>query len=72
MGNNIVFGVEDAANIKKEHIFFIKTTQLEDATGSNKSLSLPDILSRKSNIFFIGHSLGQADYTYFEDFFKDC
>lgn len=71
-GNDIVFGVEDQAEIKKEHVFLKKSTQLERTIGDNRNIDLYRILKPKTNIFFIGHSLGVSDKTYFSRFFKDC
>lgn len=71
-GSDVVFGVEDDAKIKKDHVFLRKATQFEAAIGSNKIYDVDSILRRKKNIIFIGHSLGKTDYSYFMDFFKDC
>lgn len=66
LNNNIVFGVEDNADIKKEHVFLRKACQYD------KPVDVNNLLTNKMNVFFIGHSLGKSDYSYFEDFFYEC
>ena len=63
--DNIVFGIEDSAEIAKEHVFLYKSyNQVQNING------LIRILKGAENITFFGYSLGQTDHSYFDDFFK--
>ncbi len=64
---DIIFGVEDKADIKENHIFLRK--------GYNKNYStynFTEIFEKANSIYVFGHSLGKTDEMYFKDFFKDC
>lgn len=61
----IIFGVEDEADVSDEHIFLLK--------ACNKHYSGVDIgekLKAASNVHFFGHSLGETDHFYFKSFFS--
>jgi hypothetical protein len=60
----IIFGVEDGANIKSHHVF------LRKAFNRNfKSLNINTQLENLTNLYLFGHSLGSTDHMYFKDFF---
>lgn len=62
--NDIIFGVEDKADIKHEHIFLKKSV--------NENFNPIDfrMAMEKCEYFIVfGHSLGETDHMYFEDFF---
>jgi len=63
--NNIVVGVEDGADINDEHSFIRKS--YHDACNPN---DFGLLLKQSQNIVFFGHSLGTADYHYFNEFFQ--
>ena len=63
----IILGVEDDANISKEHIFLKKTC---DPNFSKFPINIFDDCKK---LIVFGHSLGQTDHTYFKNFFmKQC
>jgi len=62
---NIIFGVEDKANILSKHIFLKKSV--------NKNFNPTDFseaLKNSKNVVFFGHSLGETDHMYFDNFFQ--
>lgn len=61
---DIIFGVEDGADIKAEHVFLKKAYNV-DFKGNDFSR----ILNNAHHIFICGHSLGVTDRMYFKDFF---
>lgn len=64
--DNIVFGVEDNADIKKDHIFLYKSY--------NKTQNLSDLnfkFKESERFVFFGYSLGQTDHSYFDAFFRE-
>lgn len=61
---SIIFGVEDNANIKSEHIFLKKAFN-----PSFKSININQLLINANEVTFFGHSLGNTDHSYFETFF---
>ncbi len=61
----IIFGVEDEARIKSEHIFLKKSYPIH-----YKAISLSTQLKNATEVHFFGHSLGETDHTYFKDFFS--
>ncbi len=61
----IIFGVEDNADIKADHIFIKK------AFKNNKPVNLYDKIQNVNDIYIFGHSLGETDHTYFNRFFDD-
>lgn len=63
--DNIVFGIEDSAEIAKEHVFLYKSyNQNQNINGLIK------VLKDAEDITFFGYSLGETDHSYFDDFFK--
>lgn len=62
----IIVGVEDKADIKEEHNFLRKSANLH----FNGDIDIADILNKAEQIRIFGHSLGETDHTYFEDFFR--
>ena len=63
--NDIIFGIEDKANIDEKYIFLKKSVNPNFCI-----LDVETILQRNSeDILFFGYSLGVTDYTYFKDFF---
>jgi hypothetical protein len=65
--NNIIFGVEDNANIHKEHIFIRKAY----AQNYGKR-SIEEELLSSQNITFFGLSLGESDHSHFKKLFMQC
>ena len=65
--NDIIFGVEDRAPIKREHVFLRKAYP-----RYFKALNFHSIFTNAKRIIFFGHSLGETDHTYFQDLFRDC
>jgi hypothetical protein len=61
---NIIFGVEDKAEIKPEHIFFKKSFN-----KNFKPIKLMDEVDQFTELHIFGHSLGETDHTYFDSFF---
>ncbi len=61
---NIVFGVEDTANLQNDHIFLHKSYS---PNCNNQGVNL--IFNGADNFIFFGYSLGQTDHSYFDDFF---
>jgi hypothetical protein len=62
---DIIFGVEDNAKIKREHVFLKKSF--------NKNFNPRDfkrMFQGAESIAFFGHSLGVTDFMYFKDFFS--
>lgn len=64
--NDIIFGVEDNASIKPEHVFLRKAYP-----RYYKALNFNSIFANAKRIIFFGHSLGETDYTYFHELFRD-
>lgn len=64
--NDIIFGVEDCAPIKPEHVFLRKAYPRH-----YKELNLSSIFAQAKRIIFFGHSLGETDHTYFQNLFRD-
>ncbi len=60
--NNIIFGVEDKASIKDSHVFLRK--------AYNKSFHPIQIESSVRHLYVFGHSLGETDHSYFNNFFS--
>ncbi len=64
--DNIIFGVEDNAQIKDKHVF------LRKAFNENfKAINTNNLLKASNQIFIFGHSLGKTDHMYFSDFFSE-
>lgn len=64
--NDIIFGVEDSASIKPEHVFLRKAFPRH-----YKALNLRSMFEKANRIIFFGHSLGETDHTYFQNLFRD-
>lgn len=64
--NDIIFGVEDNASIKPEHVFLRKAFPRH-----YKALNLRSLFEKTKRIIFFGHSLGETDHTYFQNLFRD-
>lgn len=63
--NNIVFGLQDSFELPQEYSFLFKShSKYQNVVG------LPHILKNADKIIFFGYSLGETDYSYFEDFFR--
>lgn len=66
--DNIIFGVEDNARLDPEYVFLKKSV--------NKNFKAIDFNYQLNNCQFLGifgHSLGETDHMYFDDFFqKEC
>lgn len=64
--NNIIFGVEDDAPIKPEHVFLRKAYP-----RYYKALNFTNLFSNCKKFIFFGHSLGQTDHTYFKQLIRN-
>lgn len=63
--DNIVFGIEDNAEVAKEHVFLYKSyNTVQNING------LISVFENAKNITFFGYSLGETDHSYFDDFFN--
>lgn len=62
--DDIVFGVEDSANLNRKHVFLYKSHSRHQNVKD-----LPYILDKAKNIIFFGYSIGETDHSYFDDFF---
>jgi len=65
--NNIIFGVDDKANISSEHIYLKNSHNL-----NYTSIDFNKVLKDSSTIGIFGHSLGETDHMYFTKFFQDA
>lgn len=63
---NIVFGVEDKAPIKPEHVFIRKAYN-----KSFRALDFTELYRNVNSVMFFGHSLGESDHTYFNELFQN-
>lgn len=63
--NDIIFGVEDKSDLLPNHIFLKKSVN-----ESFKPINFSNAISRCTNFVIFGHSLGETDHMYFEDYFK--
>lgn len=61
---DIIFGVEDNAKIKKEHIFLKKSTNV-----MFNPVDFSSVINKCDSLVVFGHSLGATDHMYFDDFF---
>ncbi len=60
----IIFGVEDKADIKPKHVF------LRKAYNQNfKAINVIDNLENLKELYILGYSLGETDHMYFDNFF---
>lgn len=62
---SFVFGVEDSAELSREHVFLYKSYN-----GKQNINGLTSIFENADSFTFFGYSLGQTDHSYFRDFFK--
>ncbi len=62
---DIIFGVEDGATIRREHVFLKKSFH-----PTFQATNLRSIFKEATSLSFFGHSLGQTDYMYFKDYFS--
>lgn len=63
--DNIVFGIEDSAEVAKEHVFLYKSHNTNQRING-----LFSIFENMENFTFFCYSLGETDHSYFDDFFK--
>jgi len=63
--NNIIFGVEDDAQIDRKYEIIIKS--MSPHFHSN---NIKHTLENAPSVTFFGHSLGETDYPYFREFFE--
>lgn len=64
--DDIVFGVEDSAELPKEHVFLYKAY-----SSSKKTYAFSRWLDEAYKIIFYGYSLGDTDKQYFAKFFQE-
>ena len=64
--HNIIFGVEDDARINPEDVFLLKAAHKDYTT-----IDIGTHLKNSEGLVVIGHSLGQSDYNYFQNFFRE-
>lgn len=64
--DDIIFGVEDNANLFPGHVF------LRKAYSPNfKGVRINEHIKNTNKLYIFGHSLGETDHMYFEDFFNE-
>jgi len=63
--SNIIFGVEDKAKIYEDDVFLKKSVNV-----NFQSIDFSEAIEGSSNFIIFGHSLGETDYMYYDDFFK--
>jgi hypothetical protein len=63
--SQIIFGVEDNAPIKTDHIFLKKSFK------NNRPVNIYEKIKNVNDIYIFGHSLGETDHTYFTQFFQE-
>ena len=63
--NSAIIGVSDSFELKKGYDYLYKTS-----SQFYRSSNVRYALQEAKEVIFFGHSLGQQDYHYFEDFFK--
>lgn len=62
---NIIFGVQDEANINENHVFLRK-----GYPKHYKGINVDNELRQLKNLHIFGHSLGVTDHSYFKHFFE--
>lgn len=62
----IIFSVEDEADVSNDYIFLLKS-----CNKHYSSVDIGEILQTASNVHFFGHSLGETDHFYFKTFFSN-
>lgn len=65
--NDIIFGVEDKADIKQEHIFLKKSVN-----ENFNPIDFRGAMEKCGYFIVFGHSLGETDHMYFDDFFYEA
>ncbi len=65
--DNIIFGVEDNANILSQHVFLKKSTH-----ENFNPIDFSSAISNSDTFIVFGHSLGETDHMYFDDFFSNA
>jgi len=63
---NIIFGIEDDARIKTQHVFLRKAFNSK-FKAINVNLNLINV----KELYIFGHSLGETDHMYFNKFFSE-
>lgn len=63
--DDLIFGVEDKADISSKHVFLKKSVN-----KNFKPIDFSDEILKSDNFVVFGHSLGETDHMYFEDYFK--
>ena len=61
----MIFGVEDKADIYPKHIFLKKSVNI-----NFKPLDFSKVIIQANSFGVFGHSLGETDHMYFEEFFR--
>lgn len=64
---NIIIGVDEGFEQTKETVFVRKASNENFLTNN-----ISKILDNSENILFFGHSLGETDHSYFNDFFEEA
>ncbi len=64
---DIIFGVEDSANISPHHIFLKKSVHKNFDRTDYSSL-----IENCTNLIVFGHSLGETDHSYFSEFLSQA
>lgn len=65
--HDIILGVQDSRKLKKEHSFLYKTRYVDP----QKVFEAEHALRMAKKIIVFGTSLGESDYSYFENFFQE-
>lgn len=63
--DDIIFGIEDSATIRNNHVFLRKAYN-----PSFKGVNMNERLKRLHELHIFGHSLGQTDHMYFKKYFE--
>jgi hypothetical protein len=63
--DDLIFGIEDKADVSSKHVFLKKSVN-----KSFKPLDFSKEILNSSNFVVFGHSLGETDHMYFEDYFR--
>ena len=61
----IIFGVEDSARIKPQHVFLRKAYN-----PHFKAININNNLETLNQLYIFGHSIGETDHMYFKSFFR--
>jgi Bacteriophage abortive infection AbiH len=63
---NIIFGVDDSANIGGDAFLYKSTSKHFNGK------EIVNLLQSSDEIYIFGHSLGESDHMYFRNFFQQC